>query len=393
MPTPLVGAREMPDFSIMGMLLGGSSYASQWYSQRDQLRLLDQEEQRRGAAAAGFVKTPEFNVWMDNPADRRAGFNAWARTQGSPIAEQGARWLDESLSRIGNQDTVRLQASLQADNIKLDAQQKLWVEQRKAEMEQARFAETLKMTERMMAPGQQQQDALYDITAQRFGWKERPQDQSVVVDNNGQMAGFVPNPNNPKYQDMMVDVTNAKEFSSSITEMSELMDAAQSQGRGLNVKEAARFQALTGLSMMGVKEMYTAGALDQGLLDFMSNIIKPYGSWTGFGSVGSGNWVSAREKLKVLQGKAQRNIVEKGFKWSVPIEKMPDAGYYKPGDNIKKKFDPTVKSPLIGAPQSAPGAVGNPEFERGGPLPAYPAVQERPIPPELQRQYDELRNR
>ena len=73
-------APTQANFSLLGMLLGGPSYASNWLGQRDVLTQQANERARVGTAAQGLLQTPEYKQVMTSPEQQAAGA-LWAKMQ------------------------------------------------------------------------------------------------------------------------------------------------------------------------------------------------------------------------------------------------------------------------------------------------------------------------
>lgn len=112
-----------PDFSLAGMILGGRGYASNWFSQRDQMQWARAEQARQDALEAEYGKNlltrPDYQKFRDNPYDRGAGMDFWAGTRGAPgdIDKDISGYVGTGITAQYNKAQSELSSQQQRQNI------------------------------------------------------------------------------------------------------------------------------------------------------------------------------------------------------------------------------------------------------------------------------------
>lgn len=205
-PAGLLAPTEMPQFSLLGLLLGGKGYASGWFSQRDHLRLLEAQEAReradRQAFAGGLLQTPEYKQMIASPQDRGAQFGVWGKMFGGP----------EQAVSVGNSLLVQGLGAIEAQELEAARSRNTLAEQTHSADEQLRVAkeaERMKLEQRTNAmkyllqpdartgmTGAESQMAA-NLAAETAGIPIK-EGYDVVVGPNGGVLGQIPQRGTPE---------------------------------------------------------------------------------------------------------------------------------------------------------------------------------------------------
>ena len=345
----LFDAKGGPEFSIMGRILGGQGYASNWFSQRDAMLREQMEKDRARAERGGFAKqmvaSPEFETFMKDPNDRRAAYSLWALSQGGPeaIANSQASYLSQTLQDIGNQEQAKLTAGLQKDNltyndqlqrgqIKMTADEQLRVDEVKRQRDGAAAARAAQVFEELSGQGAAANElatnAAFDQIVKDTGFT-RPADKSVVFGPNQQVL-LIPSTGSDEHIEMMGKM-NARMG---------MIDNMSLALRGMEdgTLSAGDWDAIWLDTVNYSRAAEKTGALDQGTTDTFALAFPRY-SYTGL----SPTTEKTKDALSTYVELQRAKIPAIAAEYSVPLERIPRALDYK---TKLPPFDPDKPHPL-----------------------------------------------
>lgn len=315
-----------PEFSLMGMLLGGRGYAGNWFAQRDQMQrvqqLQQQEQQERGAFAQKLVTSPEFDAYLKDPQSRDAAYKLWALGQAGPaaIANSQVSYLGQTLNDIGAREQAAYSSALQAGNIKLTADEQLRVDEVKRQRDQAEKNRALQLLADVRQNGGAN-EATKNIVFDAAAPGARPPNTSVEFDQNGQPY-FIPSTGSDAHRDMMGKI-NARLGVIGNMEMAV-------QGLEDNTMTVDQWKAIRLDTLNYIRAAEKTGTLDEGTMQAFEMAFPEY-SVTGLYDN------KTRDAMKTYIDLTKAKIPQIAAEYSIPIDRI-QAPNYRPKQ--VKPFDP-----------------------------------------------------
>ena len=356
-PMGPISQTAMPNFNILGLMLGGRSYASGWFQQRDQLQMVQAREAQQKQEAVQFAQhlqeDPKFAQAMDQPYDRRSQFGLWGAMQGGNENTRalGSNLLQDNINHIYAREGTVFDDELSKQRIRLTADEQLRVDQvgrdRDAAAAKANY-------DRLYGPDPHNPNvsggaADYERTraAKALGI-DVPTGSIVGLNPEGTGLVMKPAPGTDKY---------AEVFGQMQTQQNMIEDASLLLGHydgSANLSRGEYKEYRLGLEM-AVKRAEELGTLDQGTSDKLKEILPDYG-YTGSDMTGQ-----AQEQLRVFVKQRERELEQVARRNMVPIDL---AGGVKPPrvvpDSVAEKAN-KAKQQLrddAGARQSAEPGPG-----------------------------------
>src|SRR4249920_1065405 len=110
---PLIGKVAMPDFNILGALIGGPRYMSQYLGARDQAQQAQTQMGMNADWARQLEATPQFQAGTQ--ARDRPAWDLWATMQGGNPQQSalGTSLLESGIAQGYGRDMADYQAALQ----------------------------------------------------------------------------------------------------------------------------------------------------------------------------------------------------------------------------------------------------------------------------------------
>jgi hypothetical protein len=355
----------VPGFNILGMLLGGRGYAAQHFAMRDQAAWDEQKRKDRESFATGLLGSEELKRANANPLSRDAQFGLWGQFYGQKGGDPtlGNSLLDKSISAIYGHEADVFKDELWKKQLNLSAESELMVDQKKRERDAAGKQAALNL---LFAPGESGNPGLVEQAARNQAFdtafpNQRPNDMDVVPGANG--LTYRPNIMTENGRKMMSEVQSNQNVVSGI---SNLYDMVKN-----NTGDRATYDAERAALLMEVKKAEQLGSLDQGTLDFYTELIPAYNSnW----SANPQNWGSQQEKLRVQLERAKVKAAQTLDRWSIPASMVPNRASAVVAPSTPTKPMPT--GPAI-IPQAPDDRRTLQRWERLKPQPEAPS---EPVP-------------
>lgn len=318
----LFDAQGGPDFSLMGMLLGGRGYAADWFAQRDQMQrvqqLQQQQQQERGAFAQKLVTSPEFSTYLKDPQSREAAYKLWALGQAGPeaIANSQVSYLGQTLQDIGAKENASYASGLQAGNIRLSHDEELRVDQVKRQRDAQAQERAYQVLEQVRQGGANEatKNIAFDAATQGTGY-ERPKDMSVEFDQNGQPY-FIPTTGSEAHREMIGKV-NAR--MGVVDNMQMAVDGLENNTMTPDQWKAIRLDTLN-----YIRAAEKTGTLDEGTMNAFAMAFPELGWNTGLYEQ------KTIDGMKTYIELTKAKIPQIASEYSIPIEKIPRAENYRP---------------------------------------------------------------
>lgn len=408
---------EMPPFSIMGLLLGGSSYAGGWFQQRDQLRLAQaadaKERSDREAFSKSFLATPEHQAAVKNPGDVGAQWNQWGQLYGGPesASQLGNNLLTQSLGAIDQRQLAEYQAAERERIERLshdftlkeyDAAHKLrLVEQsvstadqmtlekyRAAERERLdRLGHDFDMQEQIHGADQQIRVKQYEVDQENqkaqqqidYFTKKRPElgdmteSQKVQADNlaadlsgykrregydivrdaTGAVAGQIPSKGTPERTKLEEEANAMSNISSVAAESLFELDNAATITK-------AKWNERIGILKNEMRKWTKAGAMQEGDAAYYESLLPSYqtAEWM------PDQWSGAREQLQYLKYKMDQQLEQFGRSTLLPLDEIKaDDDDWRERQGYRPTKPPPERLPQLESPalkkSDAPGRGAN----------------------------------
>lgn len=316
-----ISQSEMPDFNILGLLLGGRGYAANWFSKRDELQLMNQQRSEREQFASGLLgadygqdANAAYGRAMDNPYDRRAQMGLWGRMYGGPesAAALGNGLIDKSMSAIYGREQTAYEDTLQRARIRLTADEELRVDETKRKRDlEARKALVAGIfgPDGQTAANQFNRNQAYN---QATGG-QLPQGMDVVPGPQGGLA-FRPAPGSPQFREMMDEIQPQQSILASLRSLQEMAENGTGSSGAWNTERQ--------LVQLEIQKARKLGALDSGTIDFLDSMIP--GAWSDWTATPA-KWGETKERLRVLTSRMEGNLAATGNKWLVPVNEVANA--------------------------------------------------------------------
>jgi hypothetical protein len=378
----LLSQTQMPPFDIMGLLLGGRSYAGGWFSQRDRLRLAENAQNKdrsdRQAFEGGLLSSPEYQTYLKNPNDLDAQYQLWGKFFGGPEAAAtiGNQLLSQGLSATQSrqlneqQHGFRVEESLTDHQYRLSEQTHsadqqvraaLQIEQQKQAQKQAAWQYLSQPDESGLTPSQKQNMANVAADAAGYGRKDG---FDVVVGPDGGLLGQVPQRGTPERLKMENTGNAISNLQSNATQsLWELQNGQVDKGT---------WDTRVLLAKNDLRQLTEAGAMTADDAAYYDKILVPW-SDTQKPEIYS----QAQDRLVTMQKLMTQHLQQFTASSLLPIQQF-QADDWKIPENWKPTKAPPPQSPAAVSAanqkrledlrrQHAPSGT---EFERGGPLPA-----------------------
>ena len=331
---------EMPGFNIMGLLLGGRGYAANYFGQRDQVELQNAQRAERDQFAQGLLgqdfgqnANQAYGRAMDNPYDRRAQMGLWGRMYGGPesAAAMGNSLLDKSMSSIYGREATAFEDTLAKQRIQMTADQELRVDETKRARDTALRKSLI---DQIYGPDGQNaaNQAMRNAAAKQLGIAV-PDGMDMIPGPNG-LPVFRPSPGTPQFRDMMAEFQPQQNILSGLKALQTMAE----QGNG----SAGAWETERNLLTLEIQKARKLGALDEGTLTFMENLIP--GSW-GDWTINPTQMGATKERLRVLVARNESGLQQLADKWLTSADQIPDRAAGWTG-NITK---PVPKGPARAA--------------------------------------------
>lgn len=304
-----------PGLSILGMLLGGRGYAAQHFAMRDQAQLDEAKRGQRQAFAQGLLGSDELKNANANPLDRNAQFGLWGKFYGDKGGDVnlGNSLLDKSISAIYGREADVFKDELWMKQLKLSEDSTLRVDQIKRDRDAQGRKDALNL---LFAPGETGQAGIIEQANRNYAFdtafpNQRGAGMDVVPGANG--LAFRPAPGTDDYRKMFGEVQSNQNV---VSGMSNLYDMVKN-----NTGDKAQYEAERAALLLEVKKAEQLGSLDQGTLDFYSELVPAYNSnW----SVNPQNWGAQQEKLRVQLERAKVKLGQTMDRWTIPANMVPN---------------------------------------------------------------------
>jgi len=328
----LVPDKDYPDFNFLGLLLGGRPYAAQHFTRRAEIDEENAETLRRGNFAKTLVASPEMRATEENPYNRHNQNQLWAQYMQGPdkIADMGNTYLQLMTSGTNQRENDILTDQLAKQRIKLTSEEELRVYGAKQEMD-ARAKQ--KQIEAVFGPDgnkilqQAQQNGLYEQTS----GQKVPEGYDAIPTQNG--IRFVPAMGGKAHQEMVTDYADVDEVDGLLDKMQRI---AKEGG-----KDKAGWVTSRSLLKVKYKELFETGALDEGTLKFLDEMIPD--RWDDADFIKNPmNRNMIDEQLRVLR---KKNVKSRGTlddKWMLHPSETPANRY------TEKIPDPTAEEIAAG---------------------------------------------
>lgn len=340
----------VPGFNLLGMLLGGRGYAAQHFAMRDQAALEENKREARQAFATGLLGSKELADANANPLDRTKQFGLWGKFYGERggDVQLGNSLLDKSISAIYGHEADVFKDELWKKQLQLSAESELKVDQIKRDREAAGKVNALKY---LFGTGESGNMALVEQASRNQAFdtafpNQRPNDMNVVPGANGLV--MQPNPMSENGRKMMAEVQSGQNVVSGLTNLYDMVKN--------NTGDKATYEAERAALLMEVKKAEQLGSLDQGTLDFYTELVPAYNSnW----SVNPQNWGAQQEKLRVQLERAKIKAAQTLDRWSIPADAVPNRANALVAPSTPTKPMPTGPAIIPGTPPrgQTPGAA------------------------------------
>jgi hypothetical protein len=332
---------DMPQFNIMGLLLGGRGYAANYFSQRDQLEMSKAQQAERLQVAQGllgddFGQTPNaaYGRAMDNPYDRRAQMGLWGRMFSGPdtMAAMGNSLLDKSMSSIYGREATAFEDTLAKQRIQMTADQELRVDETKRARDTAMRKSLI---DQIYGPDGQTaaNQAMRNAAAKQLGIPV-PEGMDMLPGPNGQPV-FRPSPGTPQFRDMMGEVQTQQNMLSGLKSLQMMTE----QRNGNN----GAWETERNLLMMEMKDAAKLGALDEGTMNFLQSVIPD--KWDDAWILNPSMMGQTKERLRVMIARNEGKLQQVADRWMVPADQIADRSRGWTGEITK----PVPKGPARAA--------------------------------------------
>lgn len=332
---------DMPSFNIMGLLLGGRGYAANYFGQRDQLEINKAQQAERAQFAQGVLgadygqdANAAYGRAMDNPYDRRAQMGLWGRMYGGPesAAAMGNSLLDKSMSSIYGREETAFQDTLAKERIRMTADQELRVDETKRARDTALRKQLI---DQVYGPGGQTaaNQAMRNAAAKQLGIAV-PDGMDMLPGPNGQPV-FRPSPGTPQFREMMGEFQPQQNILSGLKSL----QAMAEQGNG----SSGAWDTERNLLTLEIQRARKLGALDEGTLTFMENLIPD--KWDDSWVTSPSKFGETKERLRVLVARNEAGLKQTADRWMIPADQVADRSAGWTGDITK----PVPKGPARAA--------------------------------------------
>lgn len=307
-------AQGQSNFSLLGMLLGGRGYASNWLGQRDQINQQAAERSRIGAAAQGLLQSPEYKA--TNPdAQTQAQMALWAKMQpdfsgmGNNLLSQqiGAMYQSQSQERgaqLQKQATI-FDDELTRQRMGITYDDQLKMDQVKRDRDKQDAGNLLK--QRMDMPGSiGLQNFLKDTTGYTppADYYVKSLDQQSGAPQLGLIHG------SPSWNKAIDEIQPLKDTGESMKLLSDMANGTATFDQGL-------WNATRNNMIMTMKSAEKLGSYDEGLKSFLDQAVPDKGRFTT-------DWFSTQKTQLEMYSKlyAARATGAAG-KWGIPVDDIP----------------------------------------------------------------------
>lgn len=314
----LMSNAQMPEFSLMGLLLGGRGYAADWYGQRDKLKLAQNMDQadasQRASASQGILASPEFAAAVKDP-EQRAQYGLWGQFQGANVpatmAATGNSLLTQAVGSLQNRANLQFSSDLQRQNMDYGAQVELDTAQKKLEQT---TAYNQRMLNDVMKPdavtGEPNVQAMMRrASVLKSQGYDIPGDFGVSMDPQRGMV-LQPLPGTKTYEERMGQMQTQGNL---VEGGQQLLD----HWSGKKVMDRGSYNATKALLTDAYRVATKAGTMDEGMQKMMDNIIPNLG-YTGTDVPG---W--AKEQMRTFVLTQQRDLGQMQDRFNIPLNQIP----------------------------------------------------------------------
>jgi len=296
-------APTQANFSLLGLLLGGRGYASNWLGQRDTLTQQANERARVGTQAQGLLASPEYKAAVTDPS-QQAQFNLWAKMQ-PDFSAMGNNLLSQKIGAAYQDQATRLSDQLERERmgINVDDQLKMDAVKRQRDLQdtQNQLGALAKM------PGMLGNNALF----QKITGQAPPADYGIsAFDPQTGVPQLNLIPHSPTWMKAADEIAPLKDSADSLKILSDMASNVTPYNQG--IWNATRNGLLENI-------IKGKGSYDEGLKDLMNQLI-PDSSRTSTDFLGD-----KKTQLDMQLKLAQARAVQTAQKWGVNLDDMPSS--------------------------------------------------------------------
>ena len=333
-----------PGFNILGMLLGGRSYAAQHFALRDQAAQEQFQQKQRQQFATGLLGSDELRRANANPLDREAQFGLWGQFYGQPggNVQLGNSLLDTSIRSIYGNEASKFDQAQWEKRLNLTTDAELKVDQIKRDRDIAAKKAAMSL---LFAPGESGQPGIVEQAnrnnAARAAGITIPDGYDAVPGKDG--LAFRPSGGTDDFRKMFGEVQANQNIVSGLKNLQDMM-ANNTGSKGDWDGERAAL-------MMEIKKAEDLGALDKGSLDFMAEVVPEYNA--NWKTLNPQNFGQSKEKLRVAMERYQAKLAQTLDRWQIPANLVPNRG-----SQVLAPSTPTKPVP------SGPAVIAQPPTDR-----------------------------
>lgn len=317
-------AQGQSNFSLLGMLLGGRSYASNWLGQRDQINQQAMERQRIGTAAQGLLQSPEYKA--TNPdAQTQAQMGLWAKMQpdfsqmGNNLLSQqvGAMYQKQATTFSNTLDLQRMDkaagqqkdATIFADSLE---RQRMGITYDDAlKMDQIKRDRDMEDTKKgyqylLGLPKAMGTTALLD----KMGMKPPPDSMFTGVDDTTGMPTTALIRGSPTWIKGFDEISPLKNSADAVTILADMAS-------GKTPFDQGTWNAVRGTVTEDI--MKGKGTYDEGLKDFIDTVIPNESHFTPDVMKTKATQLQSQARLYAARASAASG------KWGIPLEQVPSS--------------------------------------------------------------------
>ena len=325
MPTaPLIGKVATPEFNILGLLMGGPKYMSQYMGAKDQATQAQQQMGLNAQYAQDLIKRPDFQGAFQ-PRDQPY-INLWASMQGGTpqVGALGNSLMESGIQQGLGRDMAKFQQGITQENAKLGQTIEQQNMQKSADIQlqtagliaqqQADFR--AKQTQTLFDPKTPQ--ITKDVITKQLGIYI-PAGTSIVTNPDGSYS-YQANMGGPAYQQQL---ENHQKMLDQLQPIQELQTGLQNLA-DMNSKGTGSYgewESQSGALEYSFAKILGAGAMQQADVEQIRKLIPGY--YDNVNARGQTNIVGEKLKqtMRLVQGKQQ--LVEQ--KWFLKPNEIPNA--------------------------------------------------------------------
>jgi hypothetical protein len=296
-------AQGQAPFSILGMLLGGRGYASNWLGERDALTQAAMERQRLGTEAQSLIASPQYKTVFDTP-DKQAAGALWAKMQ-PDFSAMGNNLLSQKIGSLYQDQSTRLQDQLERERMGINVDDQLKLDATKRQRDLQDTQNQYKML--LGLPGAIGQTAAIS----KMTGIQPPTDSLFTgqTDQNG-----IPQvqliPNSPTWRTGVGEISPIKNGAEGMQILSDMASGKTPFDQGL-------WNATRGDIVLQMKKTEGLGVWDEGTKELINSLVPDMGTFTP-----ELRNVKATQ-LDIYAKKMAARAQNTAQKWNIPVDQVP----------------------------------------------------------------------